>query len=545
MDKVVVITFGRFQPPSIGHALLFKKMVECKSVYNAAESLVYTSHKQESKKNPLSYEDKVKYLDLLLDEQFPELAVVNTHSRTIITVLQELESEYMNVIVVVGGDRTDEFGALLNKYNMKEYEFESIKIVSAGDRDPDSDSPTGMSATKLRNSAMENDIETFSRGIDSNNPEIIEGLFLAVRRGMKLSESREKYILDPLTIEELKEYYLMHEEDESASDGEAQEGETGLQKKVSELFAKAGIDGFSDAGESAQSLTLTPEGDEIEGKLPEKDAGTYVGDVAVLLVDSLVGTKFLTKFIGDYYLFEEEALKQEGKQLEALRVVSRELAGSNANDNMEKLSNLKIAWSSPVANSLYKDSEMKIDFASQDTEELLKKIGGKTITLSTLGSLTTDSLKTFAQSFKDQFKKLFNEDKDISVVDLVEEGNNELEDFKKTVLAKEAEANKILQSLKKRMSSKQKPTRKEIDEFSKNYGVDSRIIGNSMTLDFSREKKDTDLESRMSDLKDLGISGVFEIIDGVNAQKNKKIDKLEKKDREFSAGTASEPAKKH
>ena len=59
------------------------------------------------------------------------------------------------IVMVVGSDRVAEFDKLLNTYNGVDgrhgyYGFDDIKVVSAGERDPDIEGVTGMSASKMR-----------------------------------------------------------------------------------------------------------------------------------------------------------------------------------------------------------------------------------------------------------------------------------------------------------------------------------------------------------------------------------------------------------
>jgi hypothetical protein len=86
--------------------------------------------------------------------------------RTIFDVLGALNDEgFSEVKIVVGGDRVSEFNSLAQKYNGKLYEFENILVVSAGARDPDADDVSGMSASKMRKAAAEDDFKTFEKGI--------------------------------------------------------------------------------------------------------------------------------------------------------------------------------------------------------------------------------------------------------------------------------------------------------------------------------------------------------------------------------------------
>ena len=157
--KKVVIAFGRMNPPTVGHEKLVTKI---KSVArkNRATPLLYLSHSQDKKKNPLSYEDKIR----LAKKAFGPL-VQKSNSRTVIDVAKELEKKYDELIVVGGSDRVDEFQKLLDRYNGKDYAFEKITVVSAGERDPDSDDISGMSASKLRSLALTGKIKEFKAGL--------------------------------------------------------------------------------------------------------------------------------------------------------------------------------------------------------------------------------------------------------------------------------------------------------------------------------------------------------------------------------------------
>ena len=128
-----VITFGRMNPATVGHEKLVSKVI---SVASSAKGtpLVYLSHTEDVKKNPLSYNDKIKYAKKAFGR-----VVQKTKARTIIEVAKELSGKYANLIIVAGSDRVAEFDTLVNKYNGKEYNFQVIDVQSAGERDPDAD----------------------------------------------------------------------------------------------------------------------------------------------------------------------------------------------------------------------------------------------------------------------------------------------------------------------------------------------------------------------------------------------------------------------
>ena len=81
---------------------------------------------------------------------FGKKIVVKSAAKTIIEVAKELQKKgYKDLVLVVGSDRVREFETLLNKYNGKDYTFNSIEVVSAGGRDPDSDGVDVMSASNM------------------------------------------------------------------------------------------------------------------------------------------------------------------------------------------------------------------------------------------------------------------------------------------------------------------------------------------------------------------------------------------------------------
>ena len=157
--KKVVIAFGRMNPPTIGHEKLVSK-IRTTARSNRATPMLFLSHSQDKKKNPLSYEDKIR-----LSKKAFGAMVTKSNARTIIDVAKDLEKKYDELIVIGGSDRVQEFQNLLDRYNGKDYAFEKITVVSAGERDPDSDDVSGMSASKLRELAQTGKFTEFKKGL--------------------------------------------------------------------------------------------------------------------------------------------------------------------------------------------------------------------------------------------------------------------------------------------------------------------------------------------------------------------------------------------
>jgi len=183
MAKKVVFAWGRFNPPTTGHKVVMDRVAkEAKS--RQADYIVFASKSNDPKKNPLTFRAKIKFLK----QSFPKHAKninASPKLRTVLDVMKFLDKKYQEVSLVVGADRAQEFKRLLHHYNGREYEFEEIEIISAGERDPDSDDVTGMSASKMRKFAADGNYKEFKKGSPMKNP---KPLYDAIRRGMKINE---------------------------------------------------------------------------------------------------------------------------------------------------------------------------------------------------------------------------------------------------------------------------------------------------------------------------------------------------------------------
>ena len=176
--KTAVMAFGRMNPPTIGHAKLVDAVKS-----QGGDPYIFLSQSQKPKTDPLTFQDKLRYAKFF----FPEITIGNPEVRTIIQALQKInEMGYANLIYVAGSDRVQSFEELINKYNGQEYNFKSIKVVSAGERDPDADGAEGMSASKMRAAAAADDLESFKQGVPKQ--EVADEMFAAVRVGMGIRD---------------------------------------------------------------------------------------------------------------------------------------------------------------------------------------------------------------------------------------------------------------------------------------------------------------------------------------------------------------------
>jgi hypothetical protein len=189
-NKHAAFCFGRMNPPTVGHGQLIDTVAQAAA---GGDYFIFTSQTQDSKKNPLDYATKVKFIKAM----FPQHAghvVYNPELKTIMQVANWLYSKgYRSVTFVAGSDRLASFKELLTKYNGQEdgYNFDSINFVSSGDRDPDADGIAGVSASAAREAAKAGNVEAFAQATGAGK--LAKPLYNAVRKGMLL-EGASGYI---------------------------------------------------------------------------------------------------------------------------------------------------------------------------------------------------------------------------------------------------------------------------------------------------------------------------------------------------------------
>ena len=211
-DKTIFFTFGRMNPPTTGHEKLMNELSK-KSGRNPYR--VFLSQSSDNKKNPLDYNYKVKTVRKFFPKHARSVMLDKKVKNVFDAVTKLYDEGYKNINMVVGSDRTNEFKKLLEKYNGVKgrhglYKFNKINVISAGDRDPDADDVSGMSASKMRKLASDGDFTQFSQGLPrsvSNNE--AKKVYNEVRKGMGLKEQKHfqnKLIFEP--VSEKREDYV-------------------------------------------------------------------------------------------------------------------------------------------------------------------------------------------------------------------------------------------------------------------------------------------------------------------------------------------------
>ena len=184
----LTIAFGRFNPPHAGH----QQLMDTAAAFAEAEGddyLIVPSRSNDPKKNPLDADTKVGFMRGMFPQHSSKIQN-DQNTRTIFDVLKKAHNDgYTNVRIVGGADRVKEFDKLANNYNGNLYQFDNVEVVSAGDRDPDAEGIEGMSASRLRLAAAENDFKTFRSAMpEGMRPKDVRELFNAVRLSMGINE---------------------------------------------------------------------------------------------------------------------------------------------------------------------------------------------------------------------------------------------------------------------------------------------------------------------------------------------------------------------
>ena len=190
VEDTLTVTFGRFNPPTVGHE---KLMSAAKKASAGGPLKVYPSRTQDPKKNPLDPDMKISFMKKMFPD-YEENIINDSEMKSIFNVLQAADGDgYSNVNIVVGSDRQAEFENLATKYNGELYNFDQIRVISAGVRDADAEGVEGMSASKMRKAVMDDDFESFRKGTPKNLDDgDTQALFDAVRTGMGVKKKKKE-----------------------------------------------------------------------------------------------------------------------------------------------------------------------------------------------------------------------------------------------------------------------------------------------------------------------------------------------------------------
>ena len=188
--ETLTMAFGRFNPPTVGHG---KLLAAAKKASQGGDLKIYPSRSQDPKKNPLDPDMKISFMKKMFPD-YEENIINDDEMKSIFNVLTTAgEQGYKNVNIIVGSDRQAEFENLATKYNGDLYNFDNIRVISAGVRDADAEGVEGMSASKMRKAVVDDDFKAFRSGTPKElNDGDTQALFDAVRAGMKIKAKKKE-----------------------------------------------------------------------------------------------------------------------------------------------------------------------------------------------------------------------------------------------------------------------------------------------------------------------------------------------------------------
>ena len=113
-EREIFFTFGRMNPPTIGHGKLMD-VLSRKAGRNPYK--IFLSHSQDAKKNPLTYQQKVKHARKMFPKHARQV-ILNKKVKTPFFALSDLyDKGYRKIVMVAGDDRVDQYNIRLNAYN--------------------------------------------------------------------------------------------------------------------------------------------------------------------------------------------------------------------------------------------------------------------------------------------------------------------------------------------------------------------------------------------------------------------------------------------
>lgn len=211
-SEEAVVIWGRFNPPTIGHAAHFTAAKNIADRHGA-DLLIFPTRTVDNEKNPLKPEEKIQYLKLM----FPEFAnniIDNPEIKTMFNMAHYVNKAGYGTIKIVGGEDRLEDLSLLKKYNNPKPEqvkpgadfyFDDIQALESGKR------TAGISGTDMREAAINGDLNKFMKGIagslDINQAKTLLNL-IRTRIAQKGSKRGQKSFLSPIDENLFQEFIV-------------------------------------------------------------------------------------------------------------------------------------------------------------------------------------------------------------------------------------------------------------------------------------------------------------------------------------------------
>ena len=311
-----VFAFGRFNPPTIGHQKLIE-LVQAQAKKVNGKGFIFLSHSQNAKRDPLSFDQKLAYLQTLIND--PDLEIGHSEANTVIKALQVIQAQgRTRVIMVAGSDRVMEFDKLLKQYNGKPdqkgnelYNFDFVDVISAGERDPDAEGVSGASASKAREFAQNDDFANFSKIVMGGTKSKTIYQMIQNAMGVKVAMNNEKLYTEQMKEEPIvyvdmdgvladffggveKLYGVEHWKDLTSSKDEG-----GLKQEV--INRITGTDFFA-------TLTEFPTSDQLIAMVKKFTGGTFSILTSPLRGDHENSTKYKKLWINQHIANPEQVI---------------------------------------------------------------------------------------------------------------------------------------------------------------------------------------------------------------------------------------------
>jgi len=184
-QKSAVFTFGRMNPPSKGHVENINRVLEC-AVKNNQRPFIYLSQSFDTEKNPLTIEQRKKYLRLAIPEA-KQYIVEDKRIKNPFHALEHLITMgYKNITFVVGEDRFSELNENMSLFLEKYFKDVTFNCVLSGSRND------SISSSKMREAAINDDFDSFAKNTPKKlNQRFKREMFDCVKRGLALDKILE------------------------------------------------------------------------------------------------------------------------------------------------------------------------------------------------------------------------------------------------------------------------------------------------------------------------------------------------------------------
>ena len=172
MKNSIVFTFGRMNPPTVGHERLVAKVVETARQLDA-DHMVYLSFSQNNKTDPLEWSFKRR----VCETAFRGVNISSDPNiKNPYIALEHLKEHYKKIVMIAGSDQASEYTKRFSGY-AREWGID-FTVESAGERLIESVGVDGISATKMRGFALANNRKAFHAGLPSALPVGVRDLVL-------------------------------------------------------------------------------------------------------------------------------------------------------------------------------------------------------------------------------------------------------------------------------------------------------------------------------------------------------------------------------